>query len=345
LQCSWEGDAMKKFGLFTLLVAFVLIGCNTDQPANKLATSAPTIESFSAYPSTLPVGGGDVTLSWNTTGAAGLWVYPDIQSVTGLNKKVITVRNSKDFTLIATNTAGFSVESKISIDVKSPEPSKINLIVTDWGSVVNSISIDNTFVVGSIIYRHPNRDSDKPPIQIQVNSGSRKIKIESREFSYNQSRTVEFTENIESGRNYLGLIYFNENFPLYKQVEYTNKSQSKFARVNFLNLIKKPKTKLYLYHDGATCEKGKPPISTAEDANSLISYITEIPFEGVFVKDFEPGFYTMQYILPSEFATGGVGYDDYNDCFSVRLDGGKNYTSYLTREPSESGSPVGSVAD
>jgi hypothetical protein len=336
---------MKKFGLLAIMVIFVLIGCNTDQSANKLATTAPTIESFSAYPSTLPVGGGEVTLSWNTTGAAGLWVYPDIQSVTGLNKKVITVKNSKDFTLIATNTAGVSVESKVSINVKSPEQSKINLVVTDWGSIVNSVSVDDIFVVGSIVYRHPDRDSDKPPINIQVNPGSRKIKIESSEYSYNQSRTVEFTENIESGKNYLGLIYFNERAPLYKQIEYTNKSQSKFARVNFLNLIKKPKTKLYLYRDGATCESGKPPISTAEDPSSLISYITEIPYEGIFVKDFEPGYYTMQYILPSEYATGGAGYDNYTDCFNLYLDSGKNYTSYLTREPSESGSPVGSVAD
>jgi hypothetical protein len=71
----------------------------------------PTITSFTATPSSLPVGGGDVTLSWATTGATTLSIDQGVGTVTGTSK-VVNVTASKNFTLTATNATGSVTSSK-----------------------------------------------------------------------------------------------------------------------------------------------------------------------------------------------------------------------------------------
>jgi hypothetical protein len=76
----------------------------------KPATTAPTIGSFTATPSTLPAGGGSVTLAWSVTGATALSISGGVGSVTPVTSGSITgtVNTTTTFTLTATNSEGMS---------------------------------------------------------------------------------------------------------------------------------------------------------------------------------------------------------------------------------------------
>jgi hypothetical protein len=80
----------------------------------------PTITSFTATPSSLPVGGGDVTLSWAVTGATTLSIDQSVGTVTGTSK-VVNVTANKNFTLTATNATG-SVTSSTTVTVAATPP-------------------------------------------------------------------------------------------------------------------------------------------------------------------------------------------------------------------------------
>ena len=69
------------------------------------AQPAATIASFTATPSSLPAGGGSVTLNWNTSNASTLSLDNGIGVVTGTSK-VVNVSASTNFTLTASNTTG-----------------------------------------------------------------------------------------------------------------------------------------------------------------------------------------------------------------------------------------------
>ena len=75
------------------------------------ATDKPVISSFTATPSTLPAGGGDVLLAWNVTGATSLSINQGVGDVTGQTSKSVAVTTSKTFILTATNTNGSSTAS------------------------------------------------------------------------------------------------------------------------------------------------------------------------------------------------------------------------------------------
>jgi hypothetical protein len=97
-----------RFGLvvFSLLVP-VSVGCNSTSttPSDK-----PTITSFTASPSSLPAGGGSVTLSWDVKDATSLSVDGGVGAVIGTSKAV-SVTSSTIFTLTATNANGSATQS------------------------------------------------------------------------------------------------------------------------------------------------------------------------------------------------------------------------------------------
>jgi hypothetical protein len=82
---------------------------------NPAPIPAPTITSFTATPSSLPIGGGDVTLAWATTGANTLSIDQSVGAVTGTSK-VVNVTASKNFTLTAINPTG-SVTSSVTVTI------------------------------------------------------------------------------------------------------------------------------------------------------------------------------------------------------------------------------------
>jgi Bacterial Ig-like domain len=77
--------------------------------------NSPKIEGFTATPSSLPNGGGNVTLAWNVTGASNLSIEPNIGSVSGASL-VVNVNSNRTFTLKA-STADVAVTASASVTV------------------------------------------------------------------------------------------------------------------------------------------------------------------------------------------------------------------------------------
>jgi Bacterial Ig-like domain len=73
-----------------------------------VATAKPVISSFTASPTSLPVGGGNTTLAWNVTGSTSLSIDQGVGVVTGQSSKSVPVLSAKTFTLTATNATGSS---------------------------------------------------------------------------------------------------------------------------------------------------------------------------------------------------------------------------------------------
>ena len=73
--------------------------------------SAPSITSFTATPTSLPVGGASVTLAWNVSGATALSIDNGVGSVTPLTTGTVmpTISVTTPFTMTATNGNGLSV--------------------------------------------------------------------------------------------------------------------------------------------------------------------------------------------------------------------------------------------
>jgi hypothetical protein len=82
------------------------------------APVVPAITSFTATPSNLPIGGGDVTLAWAQTGATTLSIDQGVGTVTGTSK-VVNVTSTKTFILTATNAVG-PVTSSVTVTVATP---------------------------------------------------------------------------------------------------------------------------------------------------------------------------------------------------------------------------------
>jgi poly(3-hydroxybutyrate) depolymerase/streptogramin lyase len=78
----------------------------------------PVINSFSATPYALGVGGGSVTLNWNVTGATSLSIDQGVGAVTG-SSTTRTVTSTTVFTLTATNANG-NTSSSITVTVNTP---------------------------------------------------------------------------------------------------------------------------------------------------------------------------------------------------------------------------------
>lgn len=79
--------------------------------------AAPTVTSFTATPTSLPTGGGSVTLNWATSGGATSLSLSDgtvTSPVTGTSK-LVSVTASTTFTLIATNAGGSSPPAQTTV--------------------------------------------------------------------------------------------------------------------------------------------------------------------------------------------------------------------------------------
>ncbi len=125
-------------------------------------TSVPSIISFTVSPSTLPAGGGNVTLSWGTTNAATVSIS-GVGVVTG-SSNVVAVTGTTNFTLTAPTVVGSSTAST-SVTVQpgvaplisafSASPSTVtagNNTTLSWSvSGATSLSIDHSLgtVTGS----------------------------------------------------------------------------------------------------------------------------------------------------------------------------------------------------
>ena len=99
--------------MLLMCLAVVLVACPTPPP------TPPTITTFTATPTSLPVGGGTVELEWNVTGEATLNLE-GVGTVTGTSKDV-NVTASQTFKLTATN-AGGKDEKTVGVTVATTPP-------------------------------------------------------------------------------------------------------------------------------------------------------------------------------------------------------------------------------
>jgi hypothetical protein len=83
------------------------VTCEKEVRVIRKVEEAPKCESFTASPATLPVGGGNVTLTWDTTNATNASIDNGVGSVAGDGTTVINnVTSNRTFTLSLSNAVG-----------------------------------------------------------------------------------------------------------------------------------------------------------------------------------------------------------------------------------------------
>ena len=90
-----------------LIALLILTACGTG--------SRPTIESFTATPSSLPTGGGNTTLAWTVSNATSVSIEPKIGAVSGTSL-TLNVSSNKTYTLTASKANG-TVTANTSVTV------------------------------------------------------------------------------------------------------------------------------------------------------------------------------------------------------------------------------------
>jgi hypothetical protein len=111
----------------------LLAGAGLAACSSSSGGSGPTITSFTATPSSLPAGGGSVTLAWNVTGATSLSIDQGVGAVspatTGSTTAQVTA--SKTFTLTATGSSGNSTATAQVTVASGPATVTVSGTVTD----------------------------------------------------------------------------------------------------------------------------------------------------------------------------------------------------------------------
>ncbi len=95
---------------------------NCEVPVKVSEDSVPVCEMFTATPSSLPVGGGNVTLNWKVLGATSASIAPTIGTVALIDSKVVNVTSSTNFILTATDADGDKVTCPAPVVVADPAP-------------------------------------------------------------------------------------------------------------------------------------------------------------------------------------------------------------------------------
>ena len=104
---------------FAVLAVIPLLACSSSKSTPQTdggndggndAGMPPSIVSFTATPSSLPLGGGSVNLQWSVTGATSLSIDHGIGTVSGTSTNA-TVSATTVYTLSVTNAAGTSTQA------------------------------------------------------------------------------------------------------------------------------------------------------------------------------------------------------------------------------------------
>jgi hypothetical protein len=121
--------------LVAMVAAVALAGCSGGSGGGGGGGSAPTITSFTATPSSLPVGGGSVTFAWSVAGATGLSIDQNVGVVTPLTtgSTTVEVSTSTTFTLTATNASGSTTGTAQVTVAAAPTLQTISGTVVDLG--------------------------------------------------------------------------------------------------------------------------------------------------------------------------------------------------------------------
>jgi len=130
-------------------------------PVTVSEDSVPVCKSFTASPSSLPVGGGNVTLAWNVTQTNNVSISPTIGSVSPVGSKVINVTQGTTYVLTAEDNDGdkdiceipvtvadsapvFTCEQNVNFSVSDSSIRRGDAVTLNWSTTgVDTVSISN----------------------------------------------------------------------------------------------------------------------------------------------------------------------------------------------------------
>jgi IPT/TIG domain len=119
----------------TTTKTFTLTATNANGISTKTVTvtvlQKPVIASFTATPSSLPIGGGSSKLEWQVTGADSISVDNGVGIVTGTSKNV-AVDATKTFTITATNGQGSTTQTATVTVAEPVALTNLSGSVTPW---------------------------------------------------------------------------------------------------------------------------------------------------------------------------------------------------------------------
>ncbi len=102
------------------------VSCKAKVTVNDVpVTPVPKCENFSATPTTLPNGGGNVLLSWLTTNTTGVSISPIIGTVSSSGTTTALISTTTTFTLIASGVNNQSASCAVTVTVLPPIPAPI----------------------------------------------------------------------------------------------------------------------------------------------------------------------------------------------------------------------------
>ena len=330
-----------------LLLVATLVGCLTPS-VTPLATTAPTIESFTATPSSLPAGGGQVTLSWKTTGASSLSIDQGVGNVTGLTQKTVSVTSSVRFSLVATNTSGLIASSDMEVKVAPILQERARLRIVN---VIAFSSYVEVLYTGSVVNLKVNGTSYYPGIldygatsYFDVPSGKNDLLAEIYGYAYetdsqNNSTTVYKTIflnlkgiELEKDKNYS--LYVHRNFT--KNLDLTVINESSIAKsdspkirfIDFYDQKNAGNSKIKIFNDYESCESTTP----VNQPIAVVSLLHKKPSNYIELK---PGSYSFRYSTGDYFVCRGEEFKP----------GPGNYSIVVGGPESDGGTTIAVVSD
>ncbi len=103
----------RLFASLLLSVLCLLLGACGGNDHQGALQSAPTISGFAGTPTAVPMGGGQVMLSWSASDATTLTLDNGVGDVSGLSSKVVDVSANTTFTLTAVNATGTTTATTV----------------------------------------------------------------------------------------------------------------------------------------------------------------------------------------------------------------------------------------
>jgi hypothetical protein len=132
-----------------LAVISPLVACQTP------AVSPPKINSFTVSPNSLPVTGGQVTLTWDTSGDTARWIDQGIGDTAGFTSKTVAVNSTTVFTILATNSSGIVAKQSVTAEVSAqavPATGFIRFLNMVNSGVVTEVKMDSkTLYPGNLL--------------------------------------------------------------------------------------------------------------------------------------------------------------------------------------------------
>jgi uncharacterized repeat protein (TIGR01451 family) len=89
-------------------------------PVRVSQDEVPVCKSFTASPSALPVGGGNVSLAWEVTGASNVSITPTVGSVGLTGNRTVNVTQATTYVLTATDSNGDQTQCSAPVTVADP---------------------------------------------------------------------------------------------------------------------------------------------------------------------------------------------------------------------------------